>query len=335
MYDIRPSLDTWMAAGTPVALATVVRTWGSAPRPVGAKLAITDGAFAGSVSGGCVETAVIEAGRAVLAGGRPQRLAFGIADDDAWSVGLACGGEIEVWVHRLDAAVYRAVAAAMDREAAVSVGTVIDGPEDVTGGQVVLVDGLDEPPVVNGVPANLVPAIVGHLRGTPPADPPAGTRLFIDRIVPPPTLVVVGGVHIAVTLVRLARWVGFRTVVVDPREAFANPERFPDADRIIVDWPEAALASVPLTRSTAVAVLTHDPKLDDPALRAALASDAFYVGALGSPLTQARRRARLAAAGVGADRLDRLHGPIGLDIGARTPEAIALAVLAQVVRVRG
>jgi xanthine dehydrogenase accessory factor len=360
MHDIRSTLDTWFAAGEPVALATVLRTWGSAPRPPGAKLAVSPGEIAGSVSAGCVEAAVIEAAREVLASGRPQRLTFGVSDDTAWSVGLSCGGEIELWVDRLDGALHRTVTAAMDRGDSVAIVTAVSGPEDELGAKLALVRGRTDAEV-NGMPPYLADAAGAPAReilaegasrlidvNPPPGSPefpefrtsrdvlesPQSRELFVDVILPRPTLAIVGAGHIALALVPMARILGYRTVVIDPREALATAVRFPEADRIVVDWPDAALAALPVTASTAIAVLSHDSKIDDPALLAALVSPACYVGALGSRSSQAGRRERLGAAGIGAAQLDRLHGPIGLDLGAQSPEEIALAILAEITAVR-
>jgi xanthine dehydrogenase accessory factor len=163
---------------------------------------------------------------------------------------------------------------------------------------------------------------------------PDGIELFVNVLLPPPTLVIIGGVHIALALVTLAKTVGYRAVVVDPRAAFGNAHRFPHADQLLTLWPDEAFGQLPLTRTTAVAALTHDPKLDDPALQIALPSPAFYVGALGSQSTQAQRRARLLEAGIPPEALARLHGPIGLNLKAKSPEEIALAIMAEVVAVR-
>jgi xanthine dehydrogenase accessory factor len=160
------------------------------------------------------------------------------------------------------------------------------------------------------------------------------SQVFLEVVRPAPTLVAVGGVHIAIALTRIAQALGYRTIVVDPRPAFASEARFPHADRVVSDWPDEALGRIGLTAETAVAVLTHDPKLDDPALRAALPSAAFYVGALGSKATQAKRRQRLLEGGLSEEQVDRLHAPIGLDLGGRSPEEIALSVMGEVVAVR-
>jgi xanthine dehydrogenase accessory factor len=336
--EVAAELCSWSAQGQALALATVVSTWGSAPRRVGAKLLLSaDGRVAGSVSGGCVEAAVIEAGREVLRAGAPRRLRFGVADETAWSVGLACGGAIEVWVEALDPAWVEALLDALDDEGGAATLTLLDGP-DAGAGLLVRADGslrARRPDAQLTAPETWRTSAESVLAaGESALVTCAGAAAFVDVLLPPPTLVVVGGVHIAVALVELAHTLGWRAVVVDPRPAFAAPERFPRAHAIVSAWPDEALARVGLTANTAVAVLTHDPKLDDPALLAALPSPAFYVGALGSRATQSKRRARLLAAGLGEDHLARLHAPIGLDLGGRGPEEIALAVMAQVVQQR-
>ncbi len=334
MRDVLSDIDRWRAEGRPVALATVVETWGSAPRVAGGKMALTaDGRIAGSVSGGCVENAVVEAGREVLAAGAPRLLKFGVSDDTAWSVGLACGGSIEVFVEPLAEETYGPVRDALLAERPAAVATVIRASAALPLGRKLAVfpDGssvgtLDE--------AALGAARAALADGRGRRVPAGDGEIFVDVLLPPPRLVVVGGVHIAIALVALAKTLGFRAVLVDPRESFGNAKRFPHADQIVSSWPDRALAELGLNASTAVAVLTHDPKLDDPAITAALASDAFYVGALGSSRTQEKRRARLLAAGVSEAALSRLHAPIGLDLGGRAPEEIALSVMAQIVAAR-
>jgi xanthine dehydrogenase accessory factor len=337
MRDVVEAIQTWLARGRKVALGTVVATWGSAPRAAGSRMALSDdGGLAGSVSGGCVETAVVEAGREILKGRPARLLRFGVADDAAWAVGLACGGQIEVFVEPLALDVFQAVRDALAREESAAVATVIAGPEDALGQSLFVTaaaagpGALEEPRRTKTAEAARQALSAGRSSRAKVDD----LELFVDVLGPPPTLVVVGGVHIAVALVDLARTLGFRTVVVDPRPAFANRERFPGVTRLEADWPDEALAKIGLGPSTAVAVLTHDPKLDDPALRAALPSAAFYVGALGSPRTQAKRRSRLLEAGLTEAELDRLHAPIGLDLGGRSPEEIALSVMAEIVGAR-
>ncbi len=281
MRDVLAEVDRWRAEGAPVALATVVATWGSAPRTVGGKMAITaDRRIVGSVSGGCVEGAVVEAGSEILASGAPRLLKFGVADDTAWSVGLACGGAIEVFVEPLAEAIHLAVGDALrPRSEPVAVATVLSGVARPAGSWPCSTTARrwerSTKPALGAARAALAE---GRSRRLPHGD----GELFVDVLMPSPRLIVVGGVHIAISLVRLAKELGYRTVLVDPREAFASAKRFPNVDEIVSAWPDEALARLALNAGTAVAVLAHDPKLDDPALRAALASPAFYVGALGS-----------------------------------------------------
>jgi xanthine dehydrogenase accessory factor len=276
----------------------------------------------------------------VLKTGQSQLLHFGVADETAWEVGLACGGRIDVFVQPLDATIYDAAHAALTEERPVATATVVRGPDAWVGravalrddGSVVgtLGDGLDEPALT----ATREAMIAGQPQQVTLPQANAEVELFIDVLLPSPTLIAVGGVHIAIALAALARTLGYRTIVVDPRRTFGSEARFPHVDRLIQEWPDDALRQIGLTRSTAVAMLTHDPKLDDPGLLMALPSPAFYVGALGSSKTQAKRRQRLLEAGLTEAQLARLHGPIGLDIGAQTPEEIALAVMAQIVAAR-
>jgi xanthine dehydrogenase accessory factor len=335
MRDVLPQVEAWLGEGRKVALGTVVATWGSAPRPVGSHLAVSDAlGLVGSVSGGCVETAVVQAAQEVLKDGAPRLLRFGVSDDKAWAVGLACGGTVEVFVESLDLEVLDALRRAVAHDHALGIATVIAGPD--LGRHLVMGPSHPFAGSLEGTRRDAArQAIDDALRsGAASRTPLPDGELFVEVLTAPPTLVVVGGVHIATALVELARTLGYRTVVVDPRPAFANRERFPHADRLEASWPDEALAAVGLTSATAVAVLTHDPKLDDPALRVALPSPAFYVGALGSRKTQARRRERLREAGLGDEHLDRLRAPIGLDLGGRSPEEIALAVMAEVVACR-
>jgi len=333
MRELLADIDRWRAAGDPVAIATVVETWGSAPRQAGAKMALTaDGKIAGSVSGGCVETAVVEAGRKVLASGRPQLLHYGVSDDTAWSVGLACGGSIDVFVEPLAPEICEPLRDAVATHRAAAVATVILGPEGLFGRKLLLVEGGAS---VGELPEEARSAAQAALSaGASRRAPIPDGEIFIDVLRPPPRLVVVGGVHIAIPLVSLAKTLGFQTILVDPREAFGNSARFPNVDRIVTAWPDRALSEIGLDSSTAVAVLTHDPKLDDPALMTALPSPAFYVGALGSSRTQEKRRGRLVAAGLPEEVVSRLYAPIGLDLGGRSPEEIALSVMAQIVTAR-
>lgn len=333
MKDILPELERWYAAGERVALATVVSTWGSSPRGVGAKMGIlASGRMAGSVSGGCVEGAVIEAGQEALAEGRPRLLHFGVADETAWEVGLACGGEIDVFVQPFERTDFESLRIAMETDRLRAVLVAIAGGESMLGKRWLWDGTPGSIPQVYRLAAEQ--AAAGHASRRV-ALPEAGVELFIEVVEPEPQLVIVGGVHIAIALARIASVMGYRTVVVDPRRAFGSEERFSGIARLIQAWPDDALQGLEIGPSTAIAVLTHDPKLDDPALMLALRSEAFYVGALGSRTTQAKRRARLLAAGLSEAQLDRLHGPIGLEIGAQTPEEIALSIMGEIVAENG
>ncbi len=310
----------WLRAGRRVALATVVETWGSAPRPRGSQLAISGEAeMAGSVSGGCVEGAVVAEALEALEDGRPRLLTFGVSDAEAFAVGLACGGTIQVMVepvaagHGPTAADLEALVAARAerRQVAWAVHTgdwsrrLLDGPGDP-----------------------LWPAAEAALR----ADRSGFAQdqdWFIGVHNPPLRMAVVGAVHIAQALVPMARLAGYDVAVVDPREAFASAARFPDT-RLIDDWPDAGLAAFGLDARTAVVTLTHDPKLDDPAISAALGAPVFYLGCLGSSRTHAKRVERLSAAGFSSEEIARIHAPVGADIGATSPAEIAISILAQI-----
>jgi len=296
-------------------------------------MAVTgDGGISGSVSGGCVESAVVEAARQTIATGVPQRLKFGIADDTAWGVGLACGGSIEVFVERLPSELFPALRDALRAERPAAVATVVAGTSDRLGKKAAAFD--DGRIAGDAGPAAADAARGGLVDGASRRIESGGEEIFVDVLAPSSKLIIVGGVHIAVSLVTLAKAVGYRTILVDPREAFGNAGRFPHADQILNAWPDRGLEEAVVHAGTAIAVLTHDPKLDDPAIVAALRSRAFYVGALGSQRTQEKRRRRLLEAGATEAELARLHGPIGLPLGGRSPEEIAMAIMAEVVAVR-
>ena len=327
------AIDSWLAMGeTAIALATVIDTWGSAPRKVGAKMAFTTGgtAIAGSVSGGCVESAVIEAGDKVLATGRPQLLHFGVADETAWGVGLACGGSIDVFVERLDLSLYAVTREKIIAHDQVVIAAIVEGADEFTGRKLI-VAGDEVTGTLGGVMDEQTLRLARQSQRPVRFSPAEGITLFIDVVRPSPVLVIVGGAHIAVALAQIARIIGYRTLIVDPRRAFGSEARFPGVDQIIPVWPEKAFADMPIGPEMAVVTLSHDPKIDDPALRAALQSEAFYIGALGSRKTHTARRTRLAAMGFTDAQLARIHAPIGLDIGADNPEEIGLAIMSEIV----
>lgn len=339
MQDILPDLLTWLQNGEEIALATVIQTWGSSPRGVGAKMGITaSGKMTGSVSGGCVEGAVVEVGQQVLETRRPQLLHFGVADDTAWEVGLACGGTIDIFVQPLDVELFQQLRDVLETSQTAANVTIIRGPDAVLGdglvwGEEHTTSGPFDDELLDSTVAAARFALSEH-KSQRLILPGGKIEVFAEVIAPADMLVIVGGVHISIALAKLAKVLGYRTVIVDPRRAFGNPERFAHADQLIQSWPDDALRSLHLSHASAVAVLTHDPKLDDPALLVALPGPAFYVGALGSKTTQAKRRARLLEAGLTEAQLDRLHGPIGLSIGAKTPEEIALSIMAEIVSVK-
>lgn len=299
----------WHDAGRRVALATVVETWGSAPRPVGSHLVIdADGAMEGSVSGGCVEGAVIVEAQEALEDGKARMLDYGVSDNEAFAVGLACGGRIRVLVEpvggAMPVALLRDIVALRDSKTPVAY--VAD-----------LRSGARELAAAESFPEKFRADRSGTVEDG---------QTFLRIYNPPLRMIVIGAVHIAQHLLPMARACGYDPVVIDPRGAFGAVARFP-GETIIEDWPDEAMAALAPDARTAVVTLTHDPKLDDPAIRAALDSAAFYIGCLGSTRTHAKRVARL-----GGD-LSRIHAPVGLDIGAKTPAEIAVSIMAQITEV--
>lgn len=343
--EVFDEAERWLAAGKSVALATVVRTGGSSPRPIGSALVIADsGEMAGSVSGGCIEGAVVVEAESVLGGGPPKLLRYGIADEDAWAIGLSCGGDIEVFVERLaldgwfgsllgEARAERAVRSAVVIDAAEGSGDHWIGLRALRPGRANswrttqpehddaarLTDWLEQAAPDDGVHA---------LDGEPTLD------VFVHTHQPPDRLIIIGAVHIAEHLVHFAQRLGFHCTVVDAREAFATRARFPHADELLIGWPGDIVRDLPIRSSTYCVCLTHDPKLDDPVLHQAVAADARYIGALGSTRTHAKRLDRMELDGTDRERMARIDGPIGVDLGGRRPEEIALSIAARLVEVR-
>jgi xanthine dehydrogenase accessory factor len=329
--ELLPDLARWRARSERIALATVVETRHSAPRPVGSKLAVSEGGeLAGSVSGGCVENEVYGHAREVLAGAEPRLLTYGISNDQALDIGLPCGGELDVFIavaHRelLD----RLSHVLEDGEPAASVA-VVDG--DALGAQVLVTGngdtiGTDDDSLVDVARELLANGRTGLLTQS-------GRTLFGEVFEPPSQLLVIGAVDAAEALCRAASLLGWRTIVADPRGKLATRERIPSADELLTLWPDEAVARMRPDRSTAVVVLTHEERLDIPALTAALATEAVYIGALGSRRTQAKRRARLLEAGLAAGQVDRISGPCGLDVGAETPAEMAVSIMAEILASR-
>lgn len=305
-----------------VGRAVITTVWGSAPRPPGATLLATaDGVLAGSVSGGCVESEAAAAIAETITRKEPRLVSYGVSNARAWEVGLACGGTIELLVQP-------AVPPAVLEAARAPSGQVFATPlEGEAMGRTTPVD----PDGGAALETAAAEALRHESAGT--VSLPGG-RVFLEVFPPQPRLVIFGAGHIAMELVPLAAALGFRTIVADGREAFLTADRFPGADELIRGWPAEAFERVGLDASTYVCVLSHDPKFDEPALAIALPSPARYVGAIGSRKTQAERRQRLAGQGVPADALERLRGPIGLDLGGRRPVETALAILSEMVAVR-
>lgn len=331
--SLNETLNSWLNRGTPAALATVVKVYGSAPRPLGAQMAVSAaGDMVGSVSGGCVEGAVAQEALEVLTTGQPRLVEYGIGDDWAKDVGLACGGNIQVFIRPAPPVVE-------SRATPVLHVTVLDGQE--IGAWMTYVDDTIEASTIND--AALADALAAHADAWLAAQQTRRTEvtlagvtvdLLVEVFTPPAQLIIVGAVHAAIALVQFAKPLGFHTVVVDARAAFATSARFAHVDELLIDWPADVLAARELTASTYMVFLSHDEKIDNPALLCALQSPARYIGALGSRRTHAARVNALRELGATDAQLARIHAPIGLDIGARTPEEIALAIMAEIVAVQ-
>jgi xanthine dehydrogenase accessory factor len=295
--------------GERMAVAMVVDTRRSAPRPLGSRLLVTEsGEMRGSVSGGCVESDVVLRAQEVLRDGTPALVQYGISDDDAFDVGLPCGGEIEVFIAPFDADEAGRVRQAIDSGERLSVTTVLSGSD-----------------------AGAKSYGEGEAHSSATREAP---ETFVEQYAPPPVMMVFGAVDTAQALCRMAKQVGFRTIVSDARTKFARPERLPDADDIVVGWPAMAYDLHPPDEATYVVVLTHDARFDEPALGPALRSAAPYIGALGSRRAQDKRRERMLNAGYTEADLARISGPLGLDIGAVTPAETAVSILAEVLAAR-
>jgi len=329
MRQILTGLTKWLAANETIAIATVVRTEGSSPRPLGSRMAVTaSGRMAGSVSGGCVEGDVFREAQDVLESGVPCRLEYDAVDEEGWHVGLACGGAIDVYVEPL-VEIHRRLIDALNREETVGLATRLDG----TGHLLAWPDGSVEgdqslmSTLLPLVAVEPLPASSAELQTRPGAD------VFLEVFSLPPTLTIVGAVHIAVPLATMAHVLGFHVRLVDARRVFATRERFPDVDDLVVGWAQEALTPEALRPQDALVVLTHDPKFDVPAVAAGLRSAVGYIGLLGSTTTQAKRHAALRDEGFDDEDLLRIHGPVGLDLGGRRPAEIAVAILAEIIAV--
>ena len=353
MRDVLPELMRWWEAGETVGVATVVATFRSAPRPPGASMLVgPDDTAVGSVSGGCVEGAVYEQAQTVVAGGAPVLERYGVSDDDAFAVGLTCGGILDVWVERVSRESFPelgALAADVEAGLPVALATVIDHPDPAWRGRRIVVRPEEEPVagsigspradaavhddalglLASGTSATLSYGPDGERRGE-------GMRVFVWAFAPKPRMLVFGAIDFAAAVARVGSFLGYHVTVCDARPVFATTSRFPDADEVVVDWPHRYLAAEQeagrIDQRTVLAVLTHDPKFDVPLLEVALRlPEVAYVGAMGSRRTHDDRLERLRAAGLTDAELDRLSSPIGLDLGARTPEETAISIAAEII----
>ena len=320
MKDLLPALRRWQGANTAFALARVVSTWGSAPRRPGSWMAINaNGEIAGSVSGGCVEGAVREEALHVLAGGPSCLLDFGIDNESAWTVGLSCGGQLQVLIQPFPESIGDELLRTIEDGGAITWHTALqDG---------VTTDTLERGPGPSSEPASRSAPVMHAALG-------AGHKIT-QHISRPATILIIGGADIAVHLVQLAHQLGFETILIDPRAVFTDMERFPvPPTQIHTAWPQEVLPSLALDTRTFAVLLTHDPKIDDPALSLLFDSEVAYIGALGGRNTQEKRRKRLLDQGHNQSDVDRIHGPVGLKIGAATPAEIAVSILGQIISVR-
>lgn len=311
MRDILPTLARWHADGRRVAIATVVERRGSAPRDPGASLALNDlGEIAGSVTGGCVEPSVIGEAQEILDGGTARLREYGIADDTAFEVGLSCGGTVGILIAPLELSLVDELDEAVRNDRPIAFALTAAG--DRIGEQ-----RLYEGPLLEAGESALADI--------------DGDAVFVHALRPRPALYVFGAIDHAAALTRVGKLLGYRVTVCDARAAFVTPERFPEADELVVEWPDRFLRGAPVDAGTVICVLTHDEKFDVPALVAALETPAVYIGAMGSRVTTAEREERLRAEGIDGAGIGRIHAPIGLAIGARSPEEVAVAIGAEIV----
>jgi xanthine dehydrogenase accessory factor len=361
--EVLPELLAWWREGRPVGMGTVVATWRSAPRPAGASMLVgPDGEAVGSVSGGCVEGAVYELGQQVVADSAPVLQRYGVSDDDAFSVGLTCGGILDVFVERVDPVTFPElgeVAADIEAGRPVAVATLIEHPEASRVGARLVVRPEGAPGAAGGAGTTgslgserFDAAVADDARGLLAAGRTEtleygphgerrgeGARVFVSSYAPKPRMIVFGAIDFAAALARMGTFLGYRVTVCDARPVFATRSRFPDADEVVVEWPHRYLTAEAeagrVDGRTVIAVLTHDPKFDVPVLEVALRlPDVAFVGAMGSRRTHSDRLERLREAGLTDAELARLSSPIGLDLGARTPEETAVSIAAEVVALR-
>lgn len=339
MQDILPQLEKWIKAGKPFALATVIKTWGSSPRPVGSALAVTgDLEMAGSVSGGCVEGAVLKEAQDILRTGQPARLKFGVTDEDAWAVGLSCGGAIQVWTEKFLAfdedPTEKRIWEKLHRCLTQNIGCVLLTRLGGDWNRHLLVVPGDET-IGHEQPGLTDLAIKAYRERNNQVIELEEGNYFAQVFPRKSQLLIVGAAHITADLVRLGNLYDFETVVIDPRGIFANKTQFGDPpQQLLAEWPAEVLPRFQLDAFSYAVLLTHDPKIDDQALEILLRSDIGYIGALGSKRTHEKRLRRLEKAGFGPEEMARIHAPIGVDINAKRPKEIALSIMAEIIKVQ-
>lgn len=341
MREIAEEIKKWKIQNKPVAIATIVKANGSPMRPIGSKMAVTnDQQITGSVTGGCIEGAVYDEAQKVITGGKPKMLKYGVVSEERpWEIGLSCGSSLTVLVESLQTPVWQQsldpIMDVLDKKELLACVTLLDG---ANAGAKLLVwpDGRTQGSI--GSPELDKTGKAAALNQLITRDPKAvklsnDAEAFVDIYIPPARLIIVGAGHIGIPLVGLAKVLGFQTIVLDPRSAYATRERFPDADELILEWPSEAIEKLNPDQGTFIAVVSHDDKLDNPAIAAALKSKAAYVGVLGTKRNVPKRLDALRELGVTEEQLTRLHAPIGLEIGAVQPEEIALSILAEIVAI--
>lgn len=335
MFDIIETVNRWIKKNESVAVATVIKTWGSAPRREGSKLATTpDMAMVGSVSGGCVETAVIEEALETLRDGKLRNLHFGISDDTAWDVGLTCGGKISILVEQLNPTWWSIITEYVIQNKPLWIMTALETESE----QKILWDGKTTLYKSDAITPEIEAAFINIAKTTQQSGKikTEDVTIMVEVIAPKPKLILVGGVHVSMPLAKIAQQLGFRVFIIDPRSVFASEERFPNVESISNDYPDKALPQIGLDQHTYLAVLTHDPKIDDKALITALNHEIEipYIGVLSSNRTHKQRTQRLMEEGITTAQIDRIRTPIGIDIGATNPEEIALCIMAEIIAVR-
>ncbi|MDO5864395.1 MULTISPECIES: XdhC/CoxI family protein [Paenarthrobacter] len=347
MRDILEEISGWYREGTRFALATVVQTWHSSPRSAGAAMAVSEfGDVVGSVSGGCVESAVFELAQDVLVTGLPVRQTYGVSDGDAFAVGLTCGGTIEMFVELVTAERFRRlqeVAELVERRSPVAIATVIGGLAEVGAHMMVTADSargsFGEHSLDHSVTEVSQGMLAQGLNGVVHVGRHGERRMeditvFVESFAPSPEMIVFGAIDFAAAVVRMGKFLGYHVTLCDARPVFATRQRFPEADEIVVEWPHKFLQSRTVDERTVLCVLTHDPKFDVPLLVEALRTKAAYIGAMGSRRTHLDRLDKLRGAGVSAAELERLSSPIGLDLRGRTPEETAVSIAAEIIALK-